>query len=62
MPGSQPRFSSIPDPHQNKKDTSLISVVSYGVYISLLRPIQLCHLTNLNFEKSVQAPGDPAEP
>ena len=62
MPGSQPYFSLIPDPDQNKEDTSLISVVSYDVYIRLSRPIQFCPLTNLNFEKNAQDPGDPAEP
>ena len=62
MPGSQPHFSLIPDPDQNEEDTSLISVVYYGVYIPLSRPIQLCPLTNLNFEKNTQDPEDPAEP
>ena len=35
VPGSQPPFSLIPDPGQNKYDTSFISVVAYGVYILL---------------------------
>ena len=33
VPGSQSPFSLIPDPDQNKKYTSFISVVAYGVYI-----------------------------
>ena len=51
MPGSQPPFF-IPDPGQNKEDTSIISVVVYCVYIPLSRPIQFCPLPNQNFEKS----------
>ena len=39
MPGSQPPFSLIPDPYQNKEDTPFISVVVYGVYIPLPHPI-----------------------
>ena len=39
VPGSQPPFPSIPDPDQNKEDTSFISAVAYGVYIPLSRPI-----------------------
>ena len=39
-PGSQPPFSLIPDPDQNKEDTSLISVVPCSVYIPISRPIQ----------------------
>ena len=62
MPGSQPPFSLIPDPHQNKEDTSFISVVTYGVYIPLSRPIQFCALSNQIFEKNAQDPADPAEP
>ena len=61
-PGSQPPFSLIPDPDQNKEDTSFISAVGYGVYISLSRPIKFCLLPNQNFEKNSQDPGDPAEP
>ena len=56
VPGSQPPFSMIPDPDQNKEDASFISVVDYGVYITLLRPIQFCLLPNQNFEKNVQDP------
>ena len=33
VPGSKPPFSLIPDPDQNKEDTSCISAVAYGVYI-----------------------------
>ena len=62
MPGSQPPFSLIPDSDQNKEDTSLISVVAYGLYIPLPRPIQFCTLPNLNFEKNAQDPALPAEP
>ena len=62
VPGSQPPFSLIPDPDQNKEDASLISAVSYGVYIPLSRPIQFCPLPSQNFEKNAQDPGDPAEP
>ena len=62
MPGSQPPFSLILDPDQNKEDTSLISAVSYGVYIPLSRPIQFCPLSSQNFEKNAQDPGDPVEP
>ena len=51
VPGSQPHFSLIPDPEQNKEDTTIISVVDYGVYIPLSRPIQFFHLPNQNFEK-----------
>ena len=49
VPGSQPPYSLIADPDQNKKDKSFISVVAYGVYIPLLRPIQFCLLSNRNF-------------
>ena len=62
VPGPQPPFSLTPDPDQNKEDTSLIPVVFYGVYIRLSRRIQFCPLTNLNFEKNVQDPGDITEP
>ena len=62
MPGSQPTFSTIPDPDQKTEYTSFISVVSYGVYIPLSRPIQFCLLTNKNFEKKAQDTADPAEP
>ena len=62
MPGSIPPFSLIPDPGQNKEDTSFISVVAYGVYIPLSRPIQFRLLTNQNFEKTAQDPVDPAGP
>ena len=60
VPGSQPPFYLIPDPNQNKEYTSLISAVSYGVYISLSRPIQFCSLPSQNFEKNAQDTGDPA--
>ena len=60
MPGSQPPFF-IPDPGQNKEDTSIISVVVYCGYIPLSRPIQFCPLPNQNFEKA-QDPADPADP
>ena len=59
VPGSQPPFSLIPDPDQSKEDTSIISVVVYGVYIPLSRPFQFCPLPNQNFENNAQ---DPAEP
>ena len=62
VPGSQPPFSLIPDTDQNKEDTSFISVVGYGAYIPLSRPIQFCPLTNQNFEKNAQDPAGPAEP
>ena len=62
MPGSQPPFSLIPDPNQNKEDTSFISVVAYDVYIPLSHPIQFCLLPNQNFEKNTRDPADPAEP
>ena len=62
VPGSQPPFSLIPDPEQSKEDTSFISVVAYGAYIPLSRPIQFCPLPNPNFEKNAQDPADPAEP
>ena len=62
VPWSKPPFSLIPDPGQNKEDTSCISVVAYGVYVFLSRPIQFCLLTNYNFEKNAQDPADPAEP
>ena len=62
MPGSQPPFSLIPDPDQNKEDTSFISVVAYGVYIPLSIQIQFCPLPNQNFEKIAQDHADPAEP
>ena len=62
MPGSRPPLSLIPDPDQNKEDTSFISVVAYGVYIPLSRPIQFCPLPNQNFEKNAQDPADPAKP
>ena len=52
----------IPDPDQNEEDTSLISAVSFGVYILLSRPIQFCALPSQNFEKNAQDPGNPAEP
>ena len=62
MPGSQPPFSLIPEADTNKGDTSFISVVVYGVYILLSRPIQFCPLPNQNFEKNAKDTGDPAEP
>ena len=51
VPGFQPPFSLVPDPDQNKKYTSFISVAAYGVYIPLSRPIQFCSLPKRNFEK-----------
>ena len=51
VPGSKTPFSFIPNPDQNKVDTLFISVVAYGVYIPLLRPIQFRLQTNKNFEK-----------
>ena len=51
------RFFS--DPDQNKEDTSFISVVAYGAYIPLSHLIQLCLLTNQNFEKNAYDPADP---
>ena len=62
MPGSQPPFSLIPDPEQKKEDKSFISVLAYGVYIPLSRPIQFYPLTNQNFEKNAKDPADPAKP
>ena len=62
MPGSQLPFSLIPYPDQNKEDTAFISVVAYGVYIPLSRPIHFRLLPNQNFEKNPQDPGDSAEP
>ena len=62
VPGSRPPFSLIPDPDQNKEDTSFISVVAYGVYIPLSRPIQFCLLPNQNFEKNAKDLEDPAKP
>ena len=59
--GSQPPFSWIPDPYQNKEDRSPISIVANGVYITLSRPIQFCPLPNQNIEKNAQDPADPAE-
>ena len=35
MPGSQPRFSLIPDPDENNEDTSFISVAACGVYVPI---------------------------
>ena len=62
MPGSQPPFSLIPNPDENKDAKSFISVLAYGVYIPLSCPIQLCLLPSQNFEKNDQDPADPAEP
>ena len=62
MSGSKTPFSLIPDLDQNKEDPSNISVVVYGVYILLSRPIQFFHLANQNFEENAQDPADPAEP
>ena len=62
VPGSLPPFSLIPDPNQNKEDTSLISAVFYGVYIPLSRPIQFCTLPSQKFRENAQDPGEPAEP
>ena len=62
MPGSQPPFSLIPDPDQNKEDTSFIAVVAYGEYIPLSHAIQFCPLPNQNFEKNFQDPADLEEP
>ena len=56
-------FSLISYPDQSKEDTSFISVIAYGVYIRISRPIQFCLLTNQNFEKkNAQNPANPAEP
>ena len=55
-------FSLIPNPDQNKEDTSFISVVAYGAYNPLSRSIQFCLLPNQNFEKNDQVLADPAEP
>ena len=72
MPGFQPHFSLIPDPDENKEDTSFISVVAHRVYYPLLCPIQSCSLPEQNFEKNAQNrskmlsrekdPAYPAEP
>ena len=62
MPGSQPPFYLIPDPDKNAEDASIISVVAYGVYIPLSRPIHFCPLPSQNFEENAQDPGDPAKP
>ena len=62
MPGSQPPFSFILGPDQNKQHTPFISVAAYGVYVPLSRPLQFCPLLNQNFEKNVQDPADPAKP
>ena len=62
MPGSQPQLSLIPDPDQNKEDTSLISVVAYGFYVPLSRLIQFCPVPSQSFEKNAQDTGDPAKP
>ena len=62
VPGSQPSFSLIQDPDQNKEDTSFIYVLAYGVYIPLSHPIQFCPFPKQNVEKNVQDPADPAEP
>ena len=62
MPGSQSPFSLIPDPDQNKEDTSFISVRAYGDYIPLSHPIQFCPLPNQIFEKNAQDPADPTKP
>ena len=62
MPGSQPYFSLIPEPDQNKEDTTFISVLAYGVYIPLSPHIQFCLLSSQNFEKNAKDPADPAKP
>ena len=62
VPGSQPPFSLIPDPDQNKEDTSCIAVVAYGVYIPLSRPTQFRLLSSQKFEKNAKDPADPAKP
>ena len=62
VPGSQPPFSFIPDPVQSKEDTAFFSVVAYGVYIPLSRPIQFCLLPSQNFEQNAKEPADPAVP
>ena len=51
-------FSLIPDPDQNKEDTSFISVVANDVYIPLSRPIHFCSLPNQNFEENAKDPAD----
>ena len=48
VPGSQPPFSLIQDPGQNKEDTSFVYVVAYDVSIPLSCPIQFCPLANNN--------------
>ena len=62
VPGSQPPFYLIPDPDKNKEDTSIISVVVYGVYIPLSHLIHFCPLPSQNFEENAKDPGDPAKP
>ena len=52
----------MPDPDQNKENVSFISVVAYGVYIHIARPIQFCLLPNQNFEKNAENPADSEEP
>ena len=62
VPGSQPRFSLIPDPDQNNEDTSFISAVAYVVYTPRSCPIPFYSLPSQNFEKNAQDPVDPAKP
>ena len=62
VPGSQTPFYLIPDPDQNKEDTSFISVVAWCVYIPLSRTNQFCPVPDQNFELNAKDPADPAEP
>ena len=62
VPGSQPTFSLILAHDQNMEKTAFISVVAYGVYISLPRPIQFSLLPNQNFEIYAQDSADAAKP
>ena len=62
MAESQPTFSLIPDPAQNKEDKSLISVVTYGAYIPHFTFDSILFFTKPNFREDVQDPGDPAKP
>ena len=61
MPGSQPPVSFIPDPDQNREDTSFISVVAYGVYIPFHVRFDSV-LYKSKFRENAQDPADPAEP
>ena len=62
VPGSQPPFSLIPDPDENKEDRSFNSAAAYDIYSPLSRPIQFCCLPNQNVDKIAKDPGDPVEP